>query len=225
MSELYHADQPVQLPLFDTLQAPISNLKVCNTCGIERSLDLFPQHPDGRYRTFCKICRRRQKRENYVVHREQRQQHLRDYQAAHMEQAIRRSKTYRATHYEKVRHRERKYEDAHREEKKQRNKAWRQANPMKHNENIRRYNARKKGASVEAVNYTYILERDGHFCYICEGAILPHHIIHFDHVIPLARGGAHSEENIKPTHDACNLRKSDRLPSELEAWHKRGVAE
>ena len=36
-----------------------------------------------------------------------------------------------------------------------------------------------------------------------------------DHVIPLARGGTHSNDNIRPAHAKCNLRKSSKLLEDL----------
>ncbi len=39
--------------------------------------------------------------------------------------------------------------------------------------------------------------------------------LHFDHVIPRARDGRHVQENIRPSHAKCNLRKSNKLMSEL----------
>ncbi len=35
--------------------------------------------------------------------------------------------------------------------------------------------------------------------------------IHYDHVIPLARGGSHTFENIRISHGACNMRKGVKL--------------
>jgi 5-methylcytosine-specific restriction endonuclease McrA len=36
---------------------------------------------------------------------------------------------------------------------------------------------------------------------------------HFDHVIPLARGGEHNAENIRTACRSCNDRKLDRMPT------------
>jgi 5-methylcytosine-specific restriction endonuclease McrA len=74
------------------------------------------------------------------------------------------------------------------------------------------YRARKKAARIGKVSYKRILERDGYVCHICKGIIDPKDL-HFDHVIPLSRGGSHSEENIKPAHKLCNIRKSNKLIS------------
>lgn len=81
--------------------------------------------------------------------------------------------------------------------------------------NARANGARKKGvATVEPVDFAAILERDGHVCHICSREVEPSDI-HFDHVIPLARGGAHSMENIRVAHSLCNLRKGTKMVEEM----------
>ena len=41
--------------------------------------------------------------------------------------------------------------------------------------------------------------------------------LHIDHGIPLARGGPHTYENLRPAHKRCNQRKHAKLMSELIA--------
>ncbi|MFB4265301.1 HNH endonuclease [Nonomuraea sp. GTA35] len=48
-------------------------------------------------------------------------------------------------------------------------------------------------------------------CAYCGLPPRPGEVLEQDHVVPLSRGGAHSEENILPACDTCNVRKSDRL--------------
>lgn len=74
-----------------------------------------------------------------------------------------------------------------------------------------------------------LYKRDKGICYICGGKcdFKDHTQIngHFtagpnypsiDHVIPIARGGMHTWDNVKLAHHYCNSTKSDILPSELE---------
>lgn len=49
--------------------------------------------------------------------------------------------------------------------------------------------------------------RDGGRCVTC-GATAD---LHFDHIIPVAKGGGNSEENIQILCRSCNLKKSDRI--------------
>jgi 5-methylcytosine-specific restriction endonuclease McrA len=123
--------------------------------------------------------------------------------------------------------RRRTYLDEHRDEANEKNRArraanpgadteysrrWREANPekfaLKNRENSRR---RQTGKTASRVAYAAVLQRDGMVCHICGGDIPSLADLHFDHVIPLAKGGPHSAENIRPAHALCNLRKSDKL--------------
>ena len=74
-----------------------------------------------------------------------------------------------------------------------------------------------------------LYKRDKGICYICGGKCdFKDHAREgsnftsgptypsIDHIIPLARGGKHSWDNVKLAHHLCNAKKSDILPSELE---------
>ncbi|MFE3449625.1 HNH endonuclease [Nonomuraea sp. NPDC059194] len=97
--------------------------------------------------------------------------------------------------------------------------AWTAANPERwallRRQHSKLRKLRKKNQSVGVVSYAAILERDGMVCHICAETIPTLDDLHFDHVVPLARGGEHSMANIRPAHAACNLWKSDKLPDEL----------
>lgn len=96
----------------------------------------------------------------------------------------------------------------------ERTKHWRRTSPiakLSMQETVMRRNARKKQARVGRVSYKRVLARDGNMCYLCGLPILPTDKLHFDHVIPLAKGGPHTEDNIRPTHARCNRQKGARL--------------
>jgi hypothetical protein len=83
-------------------------------------------------------------------------------------------------------------------------------------------NARRLRLSYigEAVgpNPFFILERDGWRCYLC-GVETPRELRgtldpcapETDHVIPLSRGGAHTEENLRCCCKRCNARKGNKI--------------
>lgn len=81
-------------------------------------------------------------------------------------------------------------------------------------ESLRRSRIRK--VTVERVDLRLVLQRDGYTCHICSGTVRPTEL-HFDHVIPISRGGSHSIENIRVSHAHCNQRKGARLVSEMAA--------
>lgn len=87
--------------------------------------------------------------------------------------------------------------------------AWRKRNPELWAMRNRESQRRRRGEAP--VDYAAILERDGMTCHLCLDEIDGLADLHFDHVIPLSKGGPHVAENIRPAHARCNLRKGARL--------------
>jgi 5-methylcytosine-specific restriction endonuclease McrA len=81
----------------------------------------------------------------------------------------------------------------------------------------RRRRARLRGARVERFATISIFERDNYRCGICgaatnRAATVPHpDAPTLDHIVPLAKGGAHSRANVQCACFRCNTRKSDRI--------------
>jgi len=70
--------------------------------------------------------------------------------------------------------------------------------------------ARKAAAPVvEPIRRAMVVERDASTCYLC-GKVLTDAEITLDHVIPLARGGNHTEANLRVACRPCNSRKGVR---------------
>lgn len=202
--------------------------KACTRCGSWRPLDEF--YPDkgkrdGRH-SICKQCESERSRERWEGIKQ-------DPERLAAEKA--RSRAYFEANRDKYRESAREWRKNNPEKWCAIITAWNRANPERAREIARRSyqltyradsgpmlekNARrralKKAANVGVVNYTVLLELHGLGCYLCGGEISPDDL-HMDHVVPLSRGGAHSMENIRPSHAACNLRKSDKLVSEL-SW-------
>jgi 5-methylcytosine-specific restriction endonuclease McrA len=79
--------------------------------------------------------------------------------------------------------------------------------------------ARRYHARIEQVSRRRVIERDGSTCYMC-GRKLGYSEIVLDHVIPLCRGGSHSEDNLKVACSPCNRRKGIKLLAECEWLNK-----
>ncbi len=111
-------------------------------------------------------------------------------------------------------HNLRNYE-ADRERAKERARNWAKRNPERVRELVRSAKgarrARTQGGIVTRADYRKILAEYGMVCHICELAIESMAHLEYDHVIPLARGGAHSPENIRPSHRFCNRSKGSKL--------------
>ncbi len=104
----------------------------------------------------------------------------------------------------------------HRDERMAHDAQYRQA----HTAERRALNAKRRalrlGTSVGKIDYGAIMERDKMICGICHKKVKPADL-HFDHIIPLSKGGPHVEHNIQVAHAFCNMSKhaSGRLPSQI----------
>lgn len=72
--------------------------------------------------------------------------------------------------------------------------------------------AAKCGAVAEDVDKRLVFERDNGLCGICNLEVDPGDW-HLDHVVPLARGGGHTYDNVQVSHPRCNMVKGARLVS------------
>lgn len=88
---------------------------------------------------------------------------------------------------------------------------WREANPERMAAVNREAQSRRRAGGGEKVDYEAILSEHGMVCHICTDDIAGRGDLHFDHVVPLAKGGPHIASNIRPSHAACNLRKRARI--------------
>lgn len=92
-------------------------------------------------------------------------------------------------------------------------KVWRKQNPDLLTAALLRRKSRKAGARVYAVSgrdLRRLVARFGGVCAYCK--VRPHE--HFDHVIPLAKGGRHAIGNLLPACSGCNLTKGAKLLAE-----------
>jgi len=65
-----------------------------------------------------------------------------------------------------------------------------------------------------------VVRRDGNTCQKCS-ANVPDNDLHFDHVIPISKGGPTTAENLRVVCSKCNLEKGDDVGDLL--WRDRGV--
>lgn len=104
----------------------------------------------------------------------------------------------------------------HLEEARAKNRAWKRANPDKCSAYSRRHVVRKQASEFEVFTNIEIYERDGWVCGICHEPIDPELAwpdpmsASPDHIIPLAKQGAHTRANVQASHLVCNQRKGDK---------------
>ncbi len=89
---------------------------------------------------------------------------------------------------------------------------WRQTHPLEAKEMKNRRRALEKNAVTEKINTEKIYERDKWICGICGRKVnknlkYPNKFSAvLDHVLPLSKGGSHTEDNIQLAHWLCNVR-------------------
>jgi len=110
------------------------------------------------------------------------------------------------------------------ERRKRQANAHRRAHPDQRSDAQQRRRALKAGAPAERVLRLDILNRDGPNCALCGTETIqpiyknPNSIDrHYDHIVPLSRGGIHAMSNLRILCAHCNLRKKSRLDSEFLA--------
>jgi 5-methylcytosine-specific restriction endonuclease McrA len=187
---------------------------------------------DGRDR-MCRHCRKAQKAEYYERNREKVIAKVSEYQKANPEKVNERSRrsyqkhreerlayhaAYRGENSEVTRQRGSRSRDRNREHYSAKNKAHRTANPSMYAGYAQTRRARQVNAPVvEIIDRAAIVERDGAICQLCLTAVdlsLPHRhpmSLTLDHIIPLAKGGNHSADNLQVAHWRCNSRKNATL--------------
>jgi 5-methylcytosine-specific restriction endonuclease McrA len=105
--------------------------------------------------------------------------------------------------------------DTLREYDRQRSKDPKRKDQLRDHKARRR--AQKLGSRIGRIRWDHIIQRDNATCYLCEKKLSKKEIT-FDHVIPLTRGGPHTEDNLKVACRSCNSRKHNKLLEELD-WY------
>ncbi len=121
----------------------------------------------------------------------------------------------RQRHLAGHRERSRRYYETHKDIHRSRVVQWGRENPTVLKQYYQRYRALKNKATVESVDLQAILERDNGICGICGKPVIEQ-VLEFDHIVPLSRGGGHTNDNLQCAHKRCNRRKGAKLPEELD---------
>lgn len=201
----------------------MAELRICARCG--NKTDQFHKG-----KTICKDCNKRESIAWYHANKERGRATREIWKANNREKHLAMMKQWRDTHPEQFKTKKQEayqrkrveydalktaWFEAHPDETKEiRRRAhekWCQLHPAEVLEKAARRRARKRAATTEDVSYDAILNRDGFFCYLCQKPVDDPEDIHFDHIIPLCKGGTHSMDNIAVTHSLCNWKKGTRI--------------
>lgn len=182
----------IPLPEIPAFQA------VCSQCQL-----VFIPH---RYRTekYCShVCRGLAWLER---HPERRKQAALAYWKRNRDKAREQLQQWRKRHPAKVRAQTAR---RNKERMAETSRQWRLANPYRARLVSQTRRARKQAAQAPGVRISWqaIVARSRGLCGIC-GKKVKDNEGSFDHILPLAQGGAHAEYNLQVAHRLCNMRKS-----------------
>lgn len=198
-----------------TFDAPIHKTGACAECP---TLIDTARNRSG----LCKQCRRRK---HYRDNGDHERRTMADWYRGNTEHKRACWKRYRAEHADELREKSAarvaadpvkylkiraEYRERNREQIRKRSNERRRNDPtwpLRNRENQRR----RRRVDGKPVNFAAILAEHGMTCHICGDEIPSMTDLHFDHVIPLVKGGSHSAKNIRPAHAVCNLRKGSRI--------------
>lgn len=183
--------------------------KRCARCGEDRPTDQFYAAKTTRDRldTWCRSCRSAYQKEN----RERYREHSYAWRKRNPEKAKASRVRFLDTHREHLHDYERRRYEQNREVMLARNANWRRDHRFLIAARDGERRAIKRGLTADKVDYESIVERDAWACHVCGGHV-DLTTLSFDHVIPIAKGGPHTYENVKVAHQSCNYRKHTKLP-------------
>lgn len=128
------------------------------------------------------------------------------YYLAHKEQETAVNKKYYVANHKKILLKRREYAAKNSIDIVTRVAKWQKDNPEKFSRYLtnskHKRRAQKNGTSIGKVDFAAIHTRNGMTCGICHQSI--NGKFHYDHIIPLSKGGAHITENIQLSHPKCN---------------------
>src|SRR3990167_5564871 len=172
--------------------------KRCTKCGERRTLSSFNRmtvSPDG-LQYNCKSCNRKYNALQYAKKK--------TYIKA-------RNKAYRVANQKTVSAFKRRYYEAHRENYRHDLRRWRREHWDYHYIN---HQAKRRslirGATLSDFtleDWIELLEQYGYQCAYCKSTSK----LTMDHIVPLSKGGQHTQRNIAPACGPCNSRKGATL--------------
>lgn len=123
------------------------------------------------------------------------------------------SRRHRSKDPQKIRDNAKRSYDKNPTPHRKRSAEWRKANPVKVLIFSQARRARKMNATTENCSAKIAILKLAPFCHWCCCAVTPK-TVHIDHVVPLARGGKHCNDNLVASCQPCNNSRGAKLISE-----------
>jgi 5-methylcytosine-specific restriction endonuclease McrA len=211
-------------------------MKTCSKCKEHKSFDHFQKDSQniGGYKGVCKVCRSKYEKEYaqknkekiqnygksyYQKNREAITQKTKIYAAKNKLKIAERSRQYRQNNADTIRLKQASYYEKNKEAVKQRVKDYRKQYPEKKAELKHRARARMIDNGIYKISNKFLKRLYQSPCVMCKTT----EDISADHVIPIARGGRHSEGNLQPLCRSCNSSKNAKTMSEWKLFIQKSA--
>jgi len=208
--------------------------RTCSTCGEIKPIDAFGLKL-GKRLPRCKECLARDARERRAADPERaREVERRRYANGGRQAKLANSRAWYAGNRQYNIDRKRAYYLANADRFAGYTASWRAKNPERAAELSRADTAVRRARKMtngpaELLIHREIGDRDNWICGLCHAHVdpalmWPHPQSRvLDHIIPLARGGAHTRDNVQIAHWLCNARKGARLEDEMPLFNVDGT--
>lgn len=217
-------------------------LKTCTKCNEEKPLSHFHRHKAcaGGFDTQCKSCKRTYYRQ---WQRRNHKERPKAYRGDGVKECLKCNEVKALAEFHNDKSRpdgkfaycksckidqgkepSRKWKKQNKERVREKNRKERRRNPEKFRQRLREYRAKKKGRATDGKVPTLkgLLIVQGGLCANCKRKYVPDGIpFEVDHIIPLARGGMHTKENVQALCRPCNRQKGAKMPQEWAAQNGR----
>ena len=190
--------------------------KTCTKCGVEKPLEAFGAHKLGRNGVMaqCRACNSAAGKGWREANKGRKCASGKAWYEANRDAQLAAKKAWRQANPERARAINKRWREANRARNLATVRSWQARNPevVKAMSRATRH-ARRAAGSFTAEEWLALLEASGGRCHWCEESI--EGTPHADHVVPLARGGAGSIDNVVVSCAPCNLSKGAKL---VEEW-------
>lgn len=188
------------------ITASVGIMKTCSKCKVEKALDQFQKNKarhDG-VETYCRECNNARIRAKYAKDPNKKISKTREYHLANPEW----SKEYQHNWHKE--NKDRRYNKIKQRLSTDKEFVKYRRELVARKERERRAQKTKtKVVKVTKKDYEEILVSFNNKCWICEQDLI---LVYWDHVHPLAKGGPHTKDNLRPSCNPCNTRKNSLWP-------------
>lgn len=196
--------------------------KKCPKCGKIKDIGEFYKNKARRdgFSVYCKECTSEQSHDYYVRNQDECRERLNAWRAKNRDYVRERDKKYREENPDVEFAKQQRYRETHKEKLYLKGKKYREEHRDYFYNKARERKLAQKQVSDGTVTLEYeqfLFDEQGGKCAYC-GCDLNESGKHLDHIIPIARGGLHSANNVHWTCPTCNLSKGDKLEDE---WLKK----